>query len=305
MLRRVLAGCALGAVAIVGLPLAAAVAETAEPPLPDVPVVSAEDGAAELEVELNSGDGGPSVPAESDSAEGAADGGVESVSEGDTAPALFDAVFGYHGDGWVFVSEHIGEVIPECVVDIKYVCPGPEDRAAFAPSAEADPAASVASFSSVEALVTRVLVDLRVPRPGVRIGPAPSANEWDMAVVGYPLWLWTEEPATRSATVRAYGYDFVLAAERGSVRFDMGDSSEPFVCESMTPYPGDEAVGVESPDCGHRFVRPSLPEGRFTVTVTAEWVVRWSAAGFSGTLPMPMTSVVSVPVGELQSIRVR
>lgn len=237
---------------------------------------------------------------------GAASGGAGSGdAEGSVPRVPFDPVYGYHGDGWVFVDEHHGEVIPECVVDVMYVCPSPLDLAevaAAAPAAsEADPAPT---FAETEAMVTRVLVQLEVPKPSIRLGPDPAVNEWNIAVVGHPLWLWTDEPATRSATVSAYGYDFDLSARRDSVTFDPGDGSAAITCASATPYPGGAAVvGQRSPDCGHVYTRPSLPAGSYVVRATARWTVSWSALGYSGTLPMPLTSMRRVPVGELQSIR--
>lgn len=290
--------------------------------VPDSPVAGVEDGTASLWADFAGTSGTTSTIDRS--SHGAVSGGQsDSGSSGDSpsssgsggssgswAPVPYDPVYGYHGDGWVFVDEHSGEVIPECVVGVKYVCPSPRDLAAVAaaaPGVGAAPAGAAPApptFAETEAMVTRVLVQLEVPRPAIRIGPDPSVNEWNMAVVGYPLWLWTDEPAARAASVSAFGYTFDLSATRDSVTYDLGDGSAPVTCTATTPYPGGAAVvGVPSPTCGHTYVRPSLPAGTYLVRATARWTVSWSALGHSGTLPMPLTAMRRVPVGELQSIR--
>ena len=48
-----------------------------------------------------------------------------------------------------------------------------------------------------------------------------------------------------------------------------------------------------------------LEDGRYTVTATSTWSVDWSAAGFTGTLPLQLSRSADVIVGELQSVSVR
>ena len=224
---------------------------------------------------------------------------LSSVDAGGSA-AVADPVYGYHGVGWVWVKEHVGDLIPECVVGAIYVCPGPQDVTALAD----EPAAATApTEAQVRNMVTHVLVQLQVPRPVINLGPDPSVNEWNMAVVGYPLWLWTSEAPARSASITAYGYTFVLNARRDSVTFDLGDGTT-LSCATTTAWPGSSAIGVPSPTCGHTYTTPSLPAGAYTITATAHWTVHWSALGYSGDIAMPLTTSRTVRVGELQSLRV-
>ena len=305
----------LGATSWLAICLIAIPAQAAPQPTPDLPVVAVDQGAVRLVVDFaessekassRATQGADGASSSGSSASGGSASGGGSGGSVLVAPVPFDPVYGYHGDGWVFVDEHQGVVIPECVVDVKYVCPSPLDLAAVAAAAPVAPAAAAVAptFAEAEAMVTRVLVQLEVPRPSIRVGPDPSVNEWKMAVVGYPLWLWTAEPAARAATVSAYGYSFDLSARRDSVTFDLGDGSPALTCTSSTPYPGGAGVvGEPSPDCGHVYARPSLPAGSYVVRATARWTVTWSALGYSGTLPMPLTATRRVPVGELQSLR--
>lgn len=174
---------------------------------------------------------------------------------------------------------------------------------AAAPVASASP--TWPSFSQVEQVARRVVVQLRIPDPEIRLGPDPSVNEWNMAVVGLPVWVWSSESASRSASLSVAGYEFALSGRRQSVAFDFGDGSPAIRCTAMQPYPGPSAAGAASPSCGHTFARPSLPAGTFTVTARAEWVVDWSAMGYSGSLPLRATAQREVRVGELQSLRDR
>lgn len=224
---------------------------------------------------------------------------LSSVDAGGSA-AVADPVYGYHGVGWVWVKEHVGDLIPECVVGAIYVCPGPQDVTALA---DEPPAATAPTEAQVRNMVTHVLVQLQVPRPVINLGPDPSVNEWNMAVVGYPLWLWTSEAPARSASITAYGYTFVLNARRDSVTFDLGDGTT-LSCATTTAWPGSSAIGVPSPTCGHTYTTPSLPAGAYTITATAHWTVHWSALGYSGDIAMPLTTSRTVRVGELQSLRV-
>lgn len=142
-----------------------------------------------------------------------------------------------------------------------------------------------------------ILLKLRVPLPDIELGPDPSVNEWNTAIVGLPVWLWTAESPSKSAVLQEGDYEFRLDATRRSVTFDPGDGSAAFTCTEMPEYSG--VPGSASPSCGHTFLRP----GRYTVRATARWSVAWSALGYSGVLPMTLSASRPVVVGELQSIR--
>ncbi len=172
-----------------------------------------------------------------------------------------------------------------------------------APGATAAPRPS---RSQVQTLVKTVIAKMQVPKPTIQVGPDPSVNEWKMAVVGYPLWLWTSEAPTQSTTTTEAGITLTLNATRTAVTFDMGDGSAPLTCATATPYrkPASMDHPEPSPDCGYVYQRPSLPTRSYTVTASAQWTVAWTGAGYSGTLPLQLTAQRPLPVGELQSVRV-
>ena len=172
-----------------------------------------------------------------------------------------------------------------------------------APGATAAPRPS---RGQVQTLVKTVIAKMQVPKPTIQIGPDPSVNEWKMAVVGYPLWLWTSEAPTQSTTTTEAGITLTLNATRTAVTFDMGDGSAPLTCATATPYrkPASMDRPEPSPDCGYAYQRPSLPARSYTVTASAQWSVAWTGAGYSGTLPLELTTQRPLPVGELQSVRV-
>lgn len=152
---------------------------------------------------------------------------------------------------------------------------------------------SVAARHAVARLV------LPAPRPS--IGPPPSINEWKMAAVGYPLWLWTGGASRLSTRVEEDGFVIVLTATKGETTFAMGDGGS-VTCSSMTKWTREVTPGAPSPDCGYRYQRASLPRGSYTVTASTTWTVHWSADGESGSVPITRSSSTELPVGELQSL---
>ena len=70
------------------------------------------------------------------------------------------------------------------------------------------------------------VAQLRLTPPKPVIGPSPEINEWHMAAVGYPYWLWAEgnlDPAPVSTTVADLTVS--LDAHLQSTTFDLGDGS--------------------------------------------------------------------------------
>lgn len=159
------------------------------------------------------------------------------------------------------------------------------------------------SRAAVETVAISLIAQLNIPDPSLKLGPEPSNNEWNMAVVGLPVWLWTSEAASRRISVTRSGYTFTLTGRRTKVTYDPGDSTGTITCTATTPYPGASAAGKPSPTCGHTYQRPSIP-GTYRVTARASWTVHWTALGYSGDVPLQVTSQRDVRVGELQSIRV-
>lgn len=146
----------------------------------------------------------------------------------------------------------------------------------------------------------QLIVRLQLPRPTPQFGPDPSDNEWNMAAVGYPLWLWTEGPRTVTQTTSAHGHTFTLRARYRSTTFEMGDGNTKR-CANTSAYRPRTTPGEASPTCGYTYL--NAPRGgSYTVTATTHWEVDWSVAGFSGTLPGTHSASRRLAVGELQAI---
>lgn len=159
------------------------------------------------------------------------------------------------------------------------------------------------SRESVEQMVHSLSASLKVPAPTIQLGPEPSVNEWNMSVVGLPIWLWTDTPRSASSTNSGSGMTININATLDKLSFDMGDGKT-VTCNTWTPYTSAHA-GDPSPTCGHTYSRPSLPKGEYTINATATWTAQWSAMGYTGTLPLRSTATRQLPVGELQAVVVR
>lgn len=159
------------------------------------------------------------------------------------------------------------------------------------------------SRADVERMVHNLSASLKVPAPTIQLGPEPSVNEWNMSVVGLPIWLWTDTPRSASSTNSGSGMTININATLDKLSFDMGDGKT-VTCNTWTPYTSALA-GDPSPTCGHTYSRPSLPKGEYTINATATWTAQWSAMGYTGTLPLRSTATRQLPVGELQAVVVR
>ena len=142
---------------------------------------------------------------------------------------------------------------------------------------------------------------LRLTPPAPMIGPSPEINEWNIAAVGYPYWLWAEgnlDPAPVSTTVADLTVS--LDARLTSTTFDLGDGTR-MTCTDLTARwsPAVEPA-APSPACGHTYTKPSLPKGKYTITAYSTWSVAWSVNGVGGTIPLYQQASTTVPVGELQ-----
>jgi len=154
------------------------------------------------------------------------------------------------------------------------------------------------------AMAKTLIVRLQLPDPTPQIGPDPSVNEWKMAAVGYPLWLWTHGPRTVTSRVRAAGITFTLQAAWQSTTYTMGDGHT-LTCTRATPYSATVTPGTASPDCGYTYQTASLPHGSYTITATTHWRITWTALGATGTLPGTHTGTRTLPVGELNALVIR
>lgn len=171
-----------------------------------------------------------------------------------------------------------------------------------------------------EVLAYQAVTRLHIPRPTPQIGPSPNINPWKIAVVGYPLWLWTTGPDPITTAVTLQGVSLTLTARRTRAMFDMGERvpatdaryGRPVVCATTTPWTRAVKPAQPSPTCGYVYSNPSRtsrhPAGTYTITETDQWTVTWVAAGAAagtGTIDLGSTGTTTLPVGELQTVRRR
>ena len=145
---------------------------------------------------------------------------------------------------------------------------------------------------------------LNAAAPG--IGPDPKKNEWDMAAIGYPLWLWADGPThVGPVTENVGGLSVSLDARVARTVFRMGDGKTVTCQGGGTPYASWVEPGAKSPTCGYVYQKPSLPSKKYTVTAVTYWNVTWTVNGISGVETVPLIATRQLPVGELQAVVVR
>lgn len=142
---------------------------------------------------------------------------------------------------------------------------------------------------------------IRLIPPKPVIGPPPSINQWKMAAVGYPLWLWAEgnldpAPVADSVADISVGLDARLV----KIVYDMGDGHKLTCTDVSRSWTRDVTPGAPSPACGYAYQKPSLPKGKYTITANAVWAVDWNVNGVTGTIPFNQSATTQIPVGELQ-----
>lgn len=141
---------------------------------------------------------------------------------------------------------------------------------------------------------------VKLPAGTPVLGPDPSINEWNMAVVGYPYWLWTEDPEAFDHGISLAGITVDSHAEVTQVVFDVGDPEvAPIRCTITTPWRKGVPAGTPSPNCGFRYLNP----GHHELTATTTWLITWSSnAGQSGSFEIEVTASQTIRVGELESV---
>jgi hypothetical protein len=142
---------------------------------------------------------------------------------------------------------------------------------------------------------------LQLPKIAPGIGPPPDINPWNMAAVGYPLWLWADGPThVGPISDSVAGLSVSLDAEVSSLTFRMGDGHTVTCAGSGHPWTTAVQPGTESPTCGYTYAKPSLPDNTYTVAAIANWAVTWTSNGQSGVISVPVVDTTELPVGELQ-----
>lgn len=185
--------------------------------------------------------------------------------------------------------------------------PQPDDDA----PAEDEPAQPAAQDEEPQVdpttVALSVIANIQFAGGTPQVGPPPTLNDWDMAVVGYPLWLWTDGPTSLTASASEQGLEVSLDARATSVTFDLGDGTT-LTCDPTTARAWTAAVPAQqpSPTCGHTYTRrsagPDNPGTPYTVTATTTWEVAWTAADESGVEIVRRSASTDLVVGELQAL---
>ncbi len=161
--------------------------------------------------------------------------------------------------------------------------------------------------ADAETIARTLISRLQLPTPTIQIGPDPSLNKWNMAIVGVPYWIWTDTPTTLTTQVTGYGITITLNATRTHLTIAPGDGTT-LTCTTTTPYPPTTPVGAASPTCGHTYTWPSrtqaAPQGTYPLTITAHWNIHWTALGYTGDLPLTTTATRNLPVTELHALAI-
>lgn len=154
------------------------------------------------------------------------------------------------------------------------------------------------------AVVAQQAVDKMLLRgPEIGITPKPGGT----GVIGMPVYMWTAAgpetygPNTASATAGAVTVTAV--AKVNKIVWSMGDGKSVVCTTAGTPY--KKSYGADpSPDCGHRYTRPSSTQasGKYHITATSTWTINWTGGGTSGQLTEVRNSDVDITVAEVQVV---
>lgn len=147
-----------------------------------------------------------------------------------------------------------------------------------------------------------------LPLRPAEIGVAP--NPGGVGLVGVPVWLWTGnvDATWGPVSISVPGPGITVTAEGNATRIDwaMGDGHTVACDGPGTPY--QARYGDRAPECGHVYAVPSLsqPDGRYRVTATTTWRVRWwvepRGSGAGGEDFFLRKATTSLRINELQVI---
>lgn len=154
-------------------------------------------------------------------------------------------------------------------------------------------------------LVERAIAQLPLRGADIHLAPDPDG----VGLVGLPVWMWT--PPTEStwgpanAELTALGITVTVAANAERITWAMGDGQQVECEDPGTPYQPEYAADP-SPTCGHVYQQPSrgLPDGRYPVTATTDWLIEWQIEEtvIAGAVPTTRESTTSVRINELQVV---
>ena len=189
------------------------------------------------------------------------------------------------------------------------------NRNCNAPKAVAQVTGQIATTPQANATIVTItpeqaaymaLAQLRLPTTPPAVGPDPDKNEWHMAAVGYPLWLWADGPThVGPVASNVANLSVSLDARVSKTLFKMGDGHSVTCRGGGTPYKSWTKPGAKSPSCGYTYEKPSLPQGNYAVTAVTYWAVTWRVGGATGVINLPQQASTQLPVGELEAIVIR
>jgi hypothetical protein len=150
-------------------------------------------------------------------------------------------------------------------------------------------------------LARKAVEQMTLRGPDIGITPKPGGR----GVVGMPVYMWTETGAEtygpQAESASAGAVTVTATAKVSKIVWEMGDGKTVTCTTAGTPYK-EEFGKKPSPDCGHRYTKPSSTTGsdKFHVTATSTWTIDWSGGGQSGQLTETRNSSVNITVAEVQ-----
>jgi hypothetical protein len=160
------------------------------------------------------------------------------------------------------------------------------------------------------ALVEQAIAKMQLGKPviGIVPKPTPESNE---GAVNLPVWMWTgrgkHDVGPLSAAAAIPGVLSVTATAKVTrIVWTMGDGGSVTCAGPGTQF--DPSYGATmSPTCGYKYEQTSDDQrnGRYTVTARSDWTIQWTSSdGDRGDLTRPLSSSVSIKIGELRPVLV-
>lgn len=159
--------------------------------------------------------------------------------------------------------------------------------------------------TSPTVLARRALDRARIPLPAPQMNPPAEEG----AVVNVELWLWIDPAQWQSvsASAAAGGVQVTTTATPDRVEWDMGNGDTVTCFGPGTPYDSHHDPSGQTTDCAYTYARSSAgqDDGRYAVTATVIWSVRWSVTGGAGGGELSQatrSSTVDIAVSEIQTL---
>lgn len=186
--------------------------------------------------------------------------------------------------------------------NVRFIVPVPGD-----PSAPASTVAAAAQPVLTPAVLAQQAARyLPLAAPIIHTNPAADVDQ----LVNLPMWVWLD-PASwgrRTATAAVPGLAVTVVATPTTVSWRPGDGTVRICRGPGTAYDPARSPGSQQPSCAHTYRRSSLgqPAGRYRMTATTTWAIRWTASGAistSGSLPpLERSAQTSLRVVEAEAL---